>query len=204
AGLVSVPAVFIDSQNYAEISLVENLLRQDLTPVEEAEALERLRKDHTYQQDDIARILGKSKTIISETLSLNRLPQEVLNECRKDPSVPKRVLIEIARKKQERSMLTAYWQYKATLTPKKKTATGVKTTKAQSAFNAMDATEQKIKTLDVQTLSPEEKQNFIIAIGNMKRTLETVLTAVTQPPPEDGSGAQNGESGEPKTGKNLA
>ncbi|MCX5856078.1 MAG: hypothetical protein NTZ24_16160 [Deltaproteobacteria bacterium] len=43
----------------------------------------------------------------------------------------------------------------------------------------MDATARKIKTLDVQTLSPEEKQNFIIAIGNMKRTLETVLTAVT-------------------------
>jgi len=57
---------------------------------------------------------------------------------------------------------------------------------------------------NLQTLSPEEKQNFIIAFGNMKRTLETVLAAVTQPPPEDGKGSQNGKSGEPKTGKNLA
>jgi hypothetical protein len=37
AGLTEVPAVFIDSRNYAEIALVENLLRQDLTPIEEAE-----------------------------------------------------------------------------------------------------------------------------------------------------------------------
>jgi ParB family chromosome partitioning protein len=204
AGLVSIPAVFIDSKNYGEISLVENLLRQDLTPVEEAEALDRLQKDHAYKQEDLARIFGKSKAIISETLSLNRLPQEVRNECRKDPSIPKRVLIEIARKKQERSMLTAYWKYKANMNPKKKPSTGGKTTKAQSAFNAMDAVERKIESLDVQTLSPEEKQNFTIALGNMKQTIETVLAAVTQPPPEDGNGSQNGESGEPKPSKNLA
>jgi len=42
AGLPTVPAVFIEGGNYAEIALVENLLRQDLNPVEEAEALQRL------------------------------------------------------------------------------------------------------------------------------------------------------------------
>ena len=41
---------------------------------------------------------------ISKTLSLNRLPKEVLDECRKDPSMPKSALIAIAQKKQERSM----------------------------------------------------------------------------------------------------
>jgi hypothetical protein len=46
----------------------------------------------------------------------------------------------------------------------------------------MDVVERKIESINVQTLSPEEKQSFIIAIGNMKRTLGTVLTAVTQPP----------------------
>ena len=65
AGLVSIPALFIDSQNYAEISLVENLLRQDLTAVEEAEALDRLRQDYAYKQEDLARMIGKSQPIIS-------------------------------------------------------------------------------------------------------------------------------------------
>jgi ParB family chromosome partitioning protein len=103
ASLVSIPGIFIDSQNHTEIALVENLLRQDLTAVEEAEALSRLQEDHQYQQDDLVRIFGKSKATISETLSLNKLPQEIRDECRTDPSVPKRTLIEIAR-------LSARWK----------------------------------------------------------------------------------------------
>jgi ParB family chromosome partitioning protein len=148
--------------------------------VEEAEALDRLKKNHVYQQDDLVRIIGKSKTNISETLSLNNLPQQVRDECRKDPSVPKNVLITIARKKQERSMLNEYLKYKARMNPKK-SRTGGKTTKAQSTFNAMDVTQRKINLLDIPTLSPEEKSNFIIALQNMKQDIETVLAAAMQP-----------------------
>jgi len=96
AGLPTVPAVFIDGGNYAEIALVENLLRQDLNPVEEAEALQRLMDAHAYKQDQLVVIIGKSKATISEALSLNRLPQAIRDECRQDPTVPKNVLVEIA------------------------------------------------------------------------------------------------------------
>ncbi|MCX5856123.1 MAG: ParB/RepB/Spo0J family partition protein [Deltaproteobacteria bacterium] len=159
AGLVSIPALFIDSQNYAEISLVENLLRSDLTAVEEAEALDRLQKEHAYKQEDLVRMLGKSQPVISSTMSINRLPQAVRDECRKDPSISKRVLIEIAAKKREDSMLAAYVKYKASLNPRKKTQTGVKVSKAQSTFNVMDNAEGKIKTLEIQNLSAEEKRS---------------------------------------------
>ena len=67
AGLATVPAVFIDGGNYAEIALVENLLRQDLNPVEEAEALQRLMDAHAYQQDQLAKIIGKSKATITKS-----------------------------------------------------------------------------------------------------------------------------------------
>ena len=60
AGLTAVPAIFIDGGNYAEIALVENLLRQDLNPVEEAEALQNLMDDHAYTQDQLAAIICKS------------------------------------------------------------------------------------------------------------------------------------------------
>ncbi|MCX5855776.1 MAG: hypothetical protein NTZ24_14605 [Deltaproteobacteria bacterium] len=152
-----------------------------------------MKKNHAYQQDDLVRIIGKSKTNISETLSLNNLPQLVRDECRKDSSIAKRVLIEIARKKQERSMLTAYWEYKEKMNPKKKTRTGGNVSKAQSTFNAMDVTQRKIKLLDIPTLSPEEKSNFIIAMQNMKRAIEAVLAAAMQPATE-----------EPQPSKNLA
>jgi ParB family chromosome partitioning protein len=78
AGLVSVPAVFIAGENYAEIALVENLLRQDLNPIEEAEALKRLMDGHPYLQEDLARIIGKSPTTIPEA-SLKNTLQEAFN-----------------------------------------------------------------------------------------------------------------------------
>ena len=112
AGLTEVPAIFIDGGNCAEIALVENLLRQDLNPVEEAEALKRLMDEHAYQQEQLAAVIGKSQPTISVSLSINRLPKEIRDECRQDPTVPKNVLVEIARKKQERGMLTQFRKYR--------------------------------------------------------------------------------------------
>jgi hypothetical protein len=80
-------------------------------------------------------------------------------------------------------MLNAYWQYKEKMNPKKKTRTGGYVTKAQSTFNAMDVTQRKINLLDIPTLSPEEKSNFIIALENMKQAIETVLAAATEENP---------------------
>ncbi|MCX5853556.1 MAG: hypothetical protein NTZ24_03025 [Deltaproteobacteria bacterium] len=57
----------------------------------------------------------------------------------------------------------------------------------------MDVTQRKINLLDLPTLSPEEKSNFIIALQNMKRAIEAVLAEAMQPATE-----------EPKPSKNLA
>jgi ParB family chromosome partitioning protein len=59
---------------------VENLLRQDLTPVEEAEALDRLVKEEKYTQEKLGVIIGKARTTVNEILSLNRLPREIRDE----------------------------------------------------------------------------------------------------------------------------
>ncbi len=112
AGLTEIPGICIDGQNHAEIALVENILRQDLNPIEEAEAFDRLIKGKSYTQEDLANILGKTQSLISATLSLNRLPQEIRDECRSDATIPKRVLIEIARAKQTRAMVTRYREYR--------------------------------------------------------------------------------------------
>jgi len=181
AGLTAIQAIYKESDYYDEISLIENILRSDLTAVEEAEALDRLMKKHNYSQDDLAKKVSKTKSSISKTLSLTRLPKEVLDDCRKDPAIPKSALIEIAQKKQERSMLNAYAKYKARLNPKKKATTGGTTSAAQSAFNAMDKVERKINNLDFQTLSSEERENFMIALENLKQTVQNKLDSAAQP-----------------------
>jgi len=178
AGLTEIAALYTDNVNYDEISLVENILRSDLTAVEEAEAMDRLMKKHKFSQDDLARKFSKSKASISGTLSINKLPPEVLDDCRKNPAVPKRVLVEIAQKRQTRSMTTAYEKYKAGLNPQKKTGSGVKTSAAQSAFDVMDVAGQKINNLDVQSLTGDERNNFAVALDNLKQTITSKLEAM--------------------------
>jgi ParB family transcriptional regulator, chromosome partitioning protein len=111
ASLTEIPVLFVDDKP-EEISLIENSLRQNLTAIEEAEAAGRLVDDLKYTREQVGRILGKKSSTVGDILSLNRLPAEIRDECRVNPSCPRRVLVEIARKKQVRAMLTLYKKYK--------------------------------------------------------------------------------------------
>jgi len=180
ANLITVPAVFIDSENYAEIALVENLLRQDLNPVEEAEALKRLQDDHAYKQEDLARIIGKSTVNISETLSLTKLPQEIRDECRQDPTVPKNFLITLARNKQERSMLSQYAKYKQQRAKAagKTAPAGVRRNPAETLAASLEASGRKVNVMDMNTLTGGDLTLVIKAMTGLKDTLENALSKV--------------------------
>ncbi len=80
AGLPSVPVVIRDVPEPAayELSLVENLQRQDLDPVEEARAYAHLVEDFDYTHEQVANRVGKSRSAISNTLRLLELPQDIL------------------------------------------------------------------------------------------------------------------------------
>jgi ParB family chromosome partitioning protein len=184
AGFTTIPALFTDDPRFEEISLIENTVRSDLTPIEEAEALDRLMKSKGYKQEDLARITGKSLSLISMTLSLNRLPQSIRDECRKDPSVPKRVLIAIAAKKQERSMLKAYEAYKESVNPAAKQKTPPPT-EGESTFKAMEAAKKRIAAVDPGELFEEDKAELAAALNDLKGVIETLLAAITEPPPEE-------------------
>jgi ParB family chromosome partitioning protein len=79
AGLHKVPAVVKESDEHdaLEIALIENLQREDLNPIEEAQAYERLITDFGLTQEEVARRVGKNRTTIANMLRLLRLPPEV-------------------------------------------------------------------------------------------------------------------------------
>ena len=79
AKLHEVPVVVreLNDRDSLEIALVENLQRQDLTPMEEAEGYRRLLDDFGNTQDDLARRVGKSRTHITNTVRLLMLPESV-------------------------------------------------------------------------------------------------------------------------------
>ena len=80
AGLREVPAIVKEySDNVAlQVALVENLQRQDLDPLEEAEAYGRLIRDYKLTHDEVAQAVGKSRVAVTNTLRLLKLPEEVL------------------------------------------------------------------------------------------------------------------------------
>jgi ParB family chromosome partitioning protein len=106
-GLRDVPVVVreADDIEVMELALVENLQRKDLTPFEEAEALHQLSQRCHYTHEDMARKLGKSRTAITESLSLNQMPEEVRNVCRLADINAKSTLLQIVRQSDPAKML---------------------------------------------------------------------------------------------------
>jgi len=79
AGLSSVPAVIRDfsDREMMEVALIENLQRENLNPMEEAQAFHRLISEFGITQEEVSRVLGKSRSSIANTLRLLKLPPEV-------------------------------------------------------------------------------------------------------------------------------
>ncbi len=79
AELTEVPAVVrtISDRDALAIALVENLQREDLSPIEEAEAYRRLIEEYTLTQESVAEVIGKSRAQVTNTLRLLRLPPPV-------------------------------------------------------------------------------------------------------------------------------
>lgn len=81
AGLRTVPAIIrrMDQAEALEIALIENLQREDLNPVEEAEAYRALMEQFDYTQEELSRRVGKDRSTISNMLRLLKLPDEILD-----------------------------------------------------------------------------------------------------------------------------
>ena len=84
AGLDEVPVIVrdIEDMEAAEIALIENLQREDLNPVDEANGYHRLITDFNITQDEAAKKVGKSRSVITNSLRLLNLPAEALELLR--------------------------------------------------------------------------------------------------------------------------
>lgn len=82
AGLKNIPAVVSDvaERDALTVALVENLQREDLNPIEEAEAFHRLHEQLGYSQQEIADAVGKDRTTITNSLRLLKLPEAVRSQ----------------------------------------------------------------------------------------------------------------------------
>ena len=99
AGLRDVPCseMDVDEATVAEIALIENMQRKDLTPWEEADGLAALCQRYGYTHEDVSKKVGKSRTTVTEAISLAAIPQEIREECRRADINVKSLLLQIVR-----------------------------------------------------------------------------------------------------------
>jgi len=175
AGLTTIPAILTDG-NPAEISIIENLLRENLTAIEEAEAIEQLRTLNNYQLGDLGSILGKAVSTLSEILSLNRLPDEVKDDCRKDPRTARGVLVEIARERDPDRMVALYRKCRESGLTRgeiRKKSTRPKAAKTKVDLNFLNSCCERIDRLDLEKMDEEQK-------GALKLELEKLRNLAGQ------------------------
>ena len=84
AGLHEVPVVVIEADNLKslELAIIENVQRKDLNPIEEAESYKSLIENFNYDQDMVAKFIGKSRSHISNSLRLLTLPNKLIDLVR--------------------------------------------------------------------------------------------------------------------------
>ena len=90
AGLHEVPVVILNVDNLKslEFAIVENVQRKDLNPIEEAEGYQRLINEFNYDQDKVAKFIGKSRAHISNCIRLLSLPAKVIEHIINDKISP--------------------------------------------------------------------------------------------------------------------
>jgi ParB family chromosome partitioning protein len=107
AGLYEVPAIEMEvtDEEALEIALIENLQRKDLTPFEEAEGYRMLAESHSYTHEEISEAVGKSRTVVTESLSLLQMPPRVRDTVQALGINSKSLLLEVLKAGNEAEMI---------------------------------------------------------------------------------------------------
>jgi ParB family chromosome partitioning protein len=177
AGLKEIPAIVIDGNEADKVALIENILRQDLTPLEEAEALQRLKEKYKYSNEKLAQVFTKSPNTISETLIINKLPDIIKERYKEKPELPKRELVKIARMRSEAGQINTYnklTKYKAeTGEPKDLEKDGKENYKLTMGF--IKSLTGKLSKSDIIISNVEEKEALKKQIMQLNNAISEFL-----------------------------
>jgi len=105
-GLKEIPCIEMDVEDNEamELALIENLQRKDLDAFEEAHGLKSLIDVYGYTHSQISEKIGKARSTITEIINLNKIPNEIVELCKKQGINRKSTLIEIAKLKNKEDM----------------------------------------------------------------------------------------------------
>ena len=188
AGLEKIPCI-LTKGNPLEISIIENLQRENLRPIEEAEALSRMVEEHGYTQDKLAFVIGKAKSTVSETISLNRLPDVIKEEVRRaEPKTaekyPRRLLVEIAKQETPEAMINLFNQTKEgklkseqvrDIARKRSHVEKTPRPVAAIALDRVQTLNTYLGKVDFATIEQNQKAQLIMELQSLKLKIEELI-----------------------------
>jgi ParB family chromosome partitioning protein len=181
AGKKEIPAILKTEENTFAISLIENLQRENLNPIEEAQAYERMIKEYSYSQEMLADVIGKARATITNTLILNKLPEVVKEECSR-ANISKRTLIEIAREETEEKMIALFNRVKdfkltsddvRNITREKKER--VFKGQGEITSNRVVSLTSYLEKLNLDSLETEDRVKVLSELQKLMETIEGLL-----------------------------
>jgi ParB family transcriptional regulator, chromosome partitioning protein len=106
AGLREVPCIEmdVDEAAVAEIALIENMQRKDLTAWEEADGLAALCHRYGYTHEEVSKKVGKSRSTVTEAITLAAIPEGIREECRRADINVKSLLLQVVRQPDTETM----------------------------------------------------------------------------------------------------
>src|SRR4051812_39201607 len=107
----------LTDEQAAELSLLDNLQREDLSPIEEAAGYKRMMEQFGYTQERLAARLGKPRSTVASILTLNNLPEQVKEQAFTAP-VSKSKLVELAQLRDQERQLSLWEKLKKGITVK--------------------------------------------------------------------------------------
>jgi len=175
AGLTTIPGIFV-SGNHREISLVENLLRENLTPVEEAEALDAIMQEQGYNQSQLSDMIGKSQPLISLSLSINKIPTDLRDQVRSNTNISKSFLLSCAKLKTEQAIRVKLTKYLDKLN--KTSIRPARLSKNAALMNRLESLQSELANLAWQDLAEGEKQELTNRLQDLKQGADALLQAM--------------------------
>jgi len=176
-GLAELPCIEmdVDDREVAEISLIENLQRKDLTAFEEADGLLALAKRFGYKHDEIAKKLGKARTSVTETISIASIPPDVRDLCRRADISSKSMLLQVVRQPTDEEMRDFVH---------KVGASGLTRDQAREVRQGKPA---RAKGYSYKYDDPDQEWSLTIVFRNPGATTEEVREALTRTLAESGN-----------------
>lgn len=185
AGLTEISGTFTEGDTRLQ-GFVENLQREDLRPVDEAEEMAALMKEYAFNQYQLADAIGKSQTAVSLTMTLNKLPLDVRDACRTNPNISKNLLLEVAKMKTETSMRRKFQNLMAKADKAGKQVVRKEALSKQRALiEKLDGIVGELDGLPWREWSEDDRNDLTGALAGVRSKTSEMLTDMNWSPAEE-------------------